>query len=89
MHPVIYISSCFSFVLQNICVHFEWSLKICLNIIILVAFHHVAQFFLKEKLGVTAIAMFLIKCVLFLTRCAVHVGMSVPAEVDYFLKSCS
>ena len=51
MHPVIYISLGFSFVLQNICVHFEWSLKMCLNIIILVAFHHVAQFFLKEKLG--------------------------------------
>ena len=48
-----------------------------------------SSIFLKEKLGVTAIAMFLIKCVLFLTRCAVHVGMSVPAEVDYFLKSCS
>ena len=48
---MIYTSSGFSFMLQSICVHFEWSLKMCLNIIILVAFHHVAQFFLKEKLG--------------------------------------
>ena len=87
MHPVIYTSSGFSSVLQNICVHFEWSLKICLNIIILVAFQHVAQFFSKKNWGSTAIALFLMKCVLFLTR-AVHVGMSVPAEVDYLLRSC-
>ena len=32
----------FPFALQNICVPFEWSLKICLNVIILPAFKHIA-----------------------------------------------
>jgi len=59
-------------VLQNICVHFEWSLKICLNIIIVVAFQHVARFlFFKKNWGSTAIALFLYEmCFVSYTLCS-------------------
>jgi len=61
----------FPFALQNICVPSEWSLKICLNVVILPAFKHIA---LSSSWA------------MFLTRCAVHVGVTVLAEVDYFLR---
>ena len=61
----------FPFALQNICVPSEWSLKICLNVVILPAFKHIA---LSSSWA------------MFLTHCRVHVGVPVLAEVDYFLR---
>lgn len=51
----------FTTVLQNICVPSNWSLKICLNVAILVAFQHISVLFFKKNWGSTTIALFLLE----------------------------
>jgi len=57
----IFWSFIFTTVLQNICVPSNWSLKICLNVAILVAFQHISVLFFKKNWGSTTIALFLLE----------------------------